>query len=258
MGNSFRLSPGYNPHSLQKQARKWPVLACGNEGNDINSDLAAHFNLVWSSVPLATSFLPASGVASDLIDEFGLDAARLALISSQGRAVTLELLESAFKWLAKIYESFFRSARTAFSPQVWLEAALQSRDHVLCRRKPHSGLACIRHAARLSPAGSNLDKREKALVALSVFPFAPILSFALLKHFETECRLEELLQQFDELIAVRYRLEGGGFHWAVFRRGTFTEDPLAAFLALKQVKKACAEKTPILNKCLNDWLICLT
>ena len=77
----------YNPQSIEKQARKWPVFTCEA---DIYADLRRRIEGVsglcaydWIFPEIKTEFFE-----KDIVDEYGIDACRLAVIRACGNKNT--------------------------------------------------------------------------------------------------------------------------------------------------------------------------
>ncbi|MDN5278196.1 MAG: hypothetical protein PWR01_2161 [Clostridiales bacterium] len=253
------MTARYNPHSLQKQARKWPVSFSNDEfAEDLRfrirqlngNDLPQPIGFSCDSLPVST----------DLIDEYGCDCARIAYLEAQNQNVSTVLLESAFKWLAKLFDNFSRPGCQKFRSDIWFEMILQAGDHILQRNHFHNGLACIRKAAKISPPSADLDEKQKKLVFSCLYPFIPIFAQALAENHLGSARIFNLAKLFDcfpELIKVRYSIENGGGHWAVFSRKKFNNSPLQSLLEIKWVGLACSGKSPGLQETDEGFVICM-
>lgn len=253
------MNSRYNPHSLQKQARKWPVSL---SIKDLSADLEFRTRQIWDETtqaqldPFACDFK----IDQEFVDEYGIDCCRIATIEAQNLSINQVFLESSFKWLAKISDHLNDSKPGTFSAKVWFEKALQAKDHILTRDKQHAGLACIKSAAKISPPHSHLSDNELELVYGCLYPFAPVISQAFWSRSENPQipSMKKLLLKFPELVAIRYSLEKGGWHWGVFARDKFSSSPIETILAVKWVKIATAGKKLEIKNTSEGHLICFS
>lgn len=174
----------------------------------------------------------------ELINEYGIDACRMATVAAMGQGLTIELLESAYKWLSNFYGSFLTESNN-FSTAIWLETALQTHDHIYRRSNTHAGLALIRKAFKHSKPGSNLCQNSRDLVLSCVYPFIPVIAGFLHDYPANLFRsIKSLLQCFPEFKPVRFAMQAGGWHWKVFDRTSYEHDPINCLQQIKWVKLA--------------------
>lgn len=246
----------YNPHSIEKQARNWPVLFyCQNLLSDISTRTAQLYEKArpgWID-PFSIKII----IDEDLAAEYGIDACRLACLSAGSQPITQNLLESACKWLGKFFASFFSDTQD-FSPMPWLEAALQIHDQILLRNNFHAGLALARKAFKSARPGRNISLEEKDLVLSTLSPFAPVLTGYLSGMPDrTPIPFKKLSQCFTELIGIRFALPRGGWHWKVFNRQEYEKDPLGQLRTVKWVALALGENKAKLQLNEEGTRICL-
>ncbi|EKD82130.1 MAG: hypothetical protein ACD_39C01468G0002 [uncultured bacterium] len=236
------MTARYNPHRIEKQARKWPVLF---SAGSLEEDLKLRLNMLWNKTKQAWAdpFCCKYAVNLDLLAEYGIDTVRLALISAQQKASADTLLESSFKWLARLDHLMNAAEQETFDPTPWLEAALQTYDHVMLRNNYYSGLALLRKALRSAPPGRNLPAHQRNLILSAVYPYAPLwATFNLPAELLFPTTISFTIESFEELACVRFSLPKGGWHWKVFERSSYEANPLAELLRLKWVKKAADGK----------------
>ena len=231
------MTARYNPHRIEKQAREWPVLS---SARTLAEDIHMRFAMIWNrqrhvwTDPFVTTV-----INTELLKEYGSDTARIAQISAQGGAEVESLLESSFKWLARLNMLFNTCESNDFSEVPWLEAILQSHDQVVIRNRIYCGFSRIRRALRLSPPGKNLSSLQKHLVITAVYPFCPLWArFNLSPESGMPVSAPELIEGFSQYLCIRLALPAGGWHWCVFSRERFEKDPASELLKLKWVSKA--------------------
>lgn len=253
------MSARYNPHSFQKQARKWPVSV---SIKDFISDLEIRTRQIWNETALEKldSFSCELPIEREFAEEYGVDCCRLAHLEAQNLPTSQTFLDSAFKWLAKLFSQLHAPPSKTFSAKIWFEMALQAKDHILDRKMPHAGLACIKRAVKLSPPNSELADKELSLVRKCIYPFAPILA----QSMENEQRdflpenLKDLFSCFPELVMIRYSIEKGGWHWGVFQKKQFSSSPIETLLSVKWVNFAAQGKKLSLKNTSEGQLICFS
>lgn len=243
------MTARYNPHSIEKQARQWPVLlSCSSLDNDIRN----RFAQLWQEQTpgFISPFACEMPFTEDLQREYGTDACRIACLSQSGLPRQQEL-EPAFKWLARLYQQLNRPV-SAFAAAPWLEAAYRAGDHVRHRENAMAALTELKHAVRLAPPGINLADHENALVAACLYPFAPLLAahIARAANFAWQ-NLALISESFANLVCVRYALENGGWQQKVFNRQQFAADPLRELKSLKQVRKAIGARPASISQ--TEW-----
>ncbi|PKL43222.1 MAG: hypothetical protein CVV41_10915 [Candidatus Riflebacteria bacterium HGW-Riflebacteria-1] len=246
----------YNPHRIEKQARKWPVSLYREKLED---DIKLRINMLWKTSEHAwiDPFACRYSVRNELQSEYGTDAVRFAQISAQQANCAEALLESSFKWLARLDYLMNTSEQAAFDPIPWLETALQTYDHATTRNNCYAGLALLRKALRLAQPGKNLEPRQRDLVISVVYPYAPLWAiFNLSSEFLFPKAVPDIVRSFSELVCVKFSLPEGGWHWRVFARENYEADPLAELLKIKWVKKAADGKIVRLESHENRLKIC--
>lgn len=236
------MTARYNPHKIEKQARKWPVSL---SADSLAEDIKMRMHMLWKKVEhvwLTPTFCD-SQIDDDLLREYGTDAARLAIICAQGDVTPSSLLESSFKWLARLDAQTNYPAGSSFNEVPWLEAAMQGHDHVIARNNPYSGLALVRRALRLAPPTKDLSAIEKDLVISTIYPYCPFWAiFNLAPDFRLPAAIPDIATEFKKFICIRFSLPAGGWHWKVFDRLRFQADPAAEFCNVVWVKKASQGK----------------
>ncbi len=240
---------------MQKQARKWPVsVSISNLNEDVKARFAQCSNGNLARIVALNTH--EYGIDAELVEEYGIDACRIAVFSAQKKEKPQMLLESAYKWLARQYSSIEQS-QGHFSAAVWLEAFYQARDQVCLRDHLYSGLASVRRAARLSPLCQQMSVDETNLAGLCIYPFAPVFALHLLQPLRLIKNLQELTLNLPGLLPVRYRIEKGGWQWSVFCREDFEKEPMQSLLQRKMIRKACMNKEARLEKTDEGLVICL-
>lgn len=238
---------------MQKQARKWPVSV---SVTNLVDDIILRANQAWQgeewnfSDPFAVHY----DIEKALTEEYGADCCRIASIEAQNQSVNQVYLESAFKWLAKVYNSFQTETKANFKPDIWLELLFQARDHLLKRKKAHTALACIKKAFKLSPPAKTISAAEKLIVLTAMYPFAPILVLNC-GELQQNKAIEDLTSFFPEYIAVKFCIQSGGWHWAIFNRAGFESNQSLEFKSIKWVKLAAKDKELLLKKDTEGYII---
>jgi len=250
------LTARYNPHRIEKQARKWPVSF---SPDCIETDLKFRINGLWNkanqawSDPFSCNYL----IDKDLQSEYGVDATRIAQISAQNRVSANSLLESAFKWLARLDYLINIVDQDTFNPIPWLEAALQMHDHVTLRDDYYAGLALLRKALRLAPPGKNLSMHHRQIVMAATYPYCPLwTTFNLSMEFSLPTALPVIIATYEKLACVRFSLPKSGWHWKVFERKSFDRNPVAEICQIKWVKKAVQNKVVRIEENENGLKLC--
>jgi len=247
------LTARYNPHRIEKQAKKWPASF---STASLNEDIRQRCKMLWNELEHAWIDPSGSAPAIDrlLIEEYGIDAARIAHICAQGSVPATSLLESCFKWLARLDRQFNQCESRSFSAAPWLEAALQSYDHIIGRSSAYCGFSQIRRALREASPGQNLNQLQKELIISAVYPYCPLWArFNLTEAAGMPLSMPWLIQNFSEFACIRFALPGGGWHWKVFARGRFDQNPVGELLKLRWVKKAAGNR-PVNIKNLDEGL----
>ena len=248
----------YNPQSIEKQVRKWPVLFSEKE---IHSDLALRLNQMLGTVskgfvdPFSVSF----PFNEDLASEYGIDACRLALINSEKSEEAVDLLEPSYKWISKLYDSLNKKkVEASFNPLPWLEAIIQFHDHILTRKADRLALALVMKAFKKSPPNIGISSRERDLVYLCLYPFVPVfVSFTNPENFPKN-NIKEIIESFSEYKCVKIALENGGWHWQVFSRNAFEQNPVSEISKIRWIKKAIINKNIVLKNDDGGIRICFS
>ncbi len=249
----------YNPQSLEKQAGLWPVFA---SSGSLAEDVALRMRQLWNLSPMGWIAPGRSqpGISEDLAAEFGIDACRISLIS-EGMSLPAEpvhQLEAAFKWLARI----FRDSQvdcTAYHPGPWLEAAAQSRDHILCRSDLRAALMSVKHAAKVSPPQINADGRFRRLVIACLYPFVPVLAAKLGgSPANLHLSMPQIAEEFPEYLCVRFAIADSGWQNRVFNAGYFKQDPKKALLEVKAVARAAGKRDFLIQNTDGGLRICFS
>ncbi len=200
-----------------------------------------------------------TGFSEEFHYEYGIDACRIARISpgSSSDEKAGLLLEPSFKWLARLHQQVEMAGKD-FVPDPWLEAAIQSRDHILNRENASAALATVRHAAKVSPPHAGLNANAFALVFACLYPFAPIL--AMYGAQQTKARIENLpalIGSFENHVCIRFALENGGWHQKVFDRKKFAANPLSELRNVKWIEKALGDRCATIAETEEGLKICI-
>ena len=248
----------YNPQSIEKQVRKWPVLFSEKE---LYEDLVLRLNQLSGTKPQGwiNPFSVELPFDKESIYEYGNDACRLAVINSNKQADLVSFLEPSFKWIARIHESFYKNkTNDSFNPEPWLEALIQFRDHIIERKSPRLALALVMKAFKESAPNPNLAVRDKKLVYTCLCPFIPVYSTTIIDNSLPQNTINEILESFSEYICVRISLEKGGWHWNVFSRKEFEENPISELSKIKWINKAINGKQTTIKKEYGGIKICFS
>lgn len=229
----------YNPQSIEKQVRQWPVLF---SETDLHKDIILRVNQLWSDNSanksgLINPFSCTLPFDKEIISEYGTDACRLAAINSGNQSPEL-LLEPSFKWLARLHDTICMNSDKSFNPVPWIEAIIQAKDHIICRNSDRLALALAMKAFKEASPDSSLTANEISLVAAAIFPFAPVYAIARLFPENNVPSIKTIIDSFSDFYCARIALENGGWHWHVFARKAFLSTPEEELLKLKWVKKA--------------------
>ena len=258
MGFIEKLTFRYNPQSIEKQVRKWPVLF---SEKDFYSDLVLRLNQLHGSYPFGwfKAFSVEMPFEKSFIEEYGIDACRLAIINSNNQNNLESFLEPSYKWIAKLHETYFKkSINSVFNPLPWLEALVQQKDHIVTRKAARLALALVMKAFKDAPPSSELTDREKHLVYSCIYPFLPIFSTSIINESSPQYSLNDIIERFNEFICIRVSLEKGGWHWQVFSRKIFEADPVLELSKIKWINKAIKNKNIIIKKEEGGIRICFS
>ncbi len=229
----------YNPHSIRKQAAKWPVLFYKSS---IEQDISFRTLQLWEKAEQGWLEPVCNHPKNSDFDEYGPDAVRIAQIASSRIDKTENLLESSFKWLAGYFVSF-QSPTNTFSSAIWLEAAYQIHDFILLRQNIRTALTTLKKAYKISRPGSNISNEEKNLVISCLYPFAPYLTGYLAGIPERfPVSIPALSRAFSDLAPVKIGFEHGGLAWHVFRRIELEENLKPVLRKIKWVRSATADR----------------
>ncbi|HQB82006.1 MAG TPA: hypothetical protein PLR50_00805 [Candidatus Rifleibacterium sp.] len=200
------------------------------------------------------------GISEDLAAEFGIDACRIALVSEGARlpAEPLDQLEAAFKWLARIFRDSQQDS-AVHNPEPWLEAAAQSRDHLLCRSDLRAALMSVKHAAKVSPPQIKAGGRFKSLVLACLYPFVPVLAAQLAGSPDNMLlSLPQIVEEFPEYLCVRFAIADSGWQNRVFNARHFKSDPKKSLLQVKAVARAAGKKDFFIQNADGGLRICFS
>ena len=169
-----KLTFRYNPQSIEKQVRKWPVFF---SENNLHLDIEKRLGQLLGTNPQGwyNPYSVELPFDTDLIYEYGIDVCRFAVINSGYKKQAESFLEPSFKWVAKFHEIYSHNNKTdSFNPIPWLEAIVQMQDHIITRKADRLALALVMKAFKDSPLSCKLTELEELLVASCLFPFIPI------------------------------------------------------------------------------------
>ncbi len=248
----------YNPQSIEKQVRKWPVLF---SETDILQDLILRLNQLSGKFEKGwiTPFSINMPFEKNLIYEYGIDACRLAIINSNNQNSLENFLEPSYKWIAKFHETYFKNRTDiVFNPLPWLEALVQLEDHIITRKAARLALALVMKAFKNAPPFSNITSREKHLVYSCIYPFIPVYSTTIINESSPQYSLNEIKENFNEFICIKVSLEKGGWHWQVFSRKIFEANPILELSKIKWINKAIKGKNTIIKEEEGGIRICFS
>ncbi|MDD3001240.1 MAG: hypothetical protein PHF29_05760 [Candidatus Riflebacteria bacterium] len=242
----------YNPQSIEKQAKKWPVFTYEE---DIYADMRRRLEggiglraYDWIFPEVKTEYFD-----KEIIDEYGIDACRLSVISTCGNKNTdkndyLKHLDSTYNWLSRFYEAFTIESSRQFDEKPWLNAIFQAYDHAVLRKKPNLAFALICKAFKDCPPNKALTKNNLELVLSAVYPFLPILSRFLVEKFVVKLgTVNEIFEKSEKFVGVRFRIGEGGWHREIFDKVRYEEAPLVELLRIKWVNAAANKRQATLT-----------
>ena len=248
----------YNPQSIEKQVRKWPVFF---SENDLHQDIKKRLEQLLDANPKGwyNPYSVELPFEKDLIYEYGIDACRFAVINSGYSNNAETFLEPSFKWIAKFHEVYCHRNQTAlFKPIPWLEAIVQMQDHIITRKADRLALALVMKAFKESPLPCQLKESEELLVAACLFPFIPIYTACYFSKILEIISIKKIIESFTEYSCVKIALEKGGWHWHVFTRKNFEDQPVAELSKIKWIKKAIIGKDVKLKNEAGGIRICFS
>ena len=248
----------YNPQSLEKQVRKWPVFF---SENNLHQDVVKRLEqlLDEKSKGWYDPYSVRLPFDKDLIYEYGIDACRFAVINSGYSKNAEAFLEPSFKWIAKFHEIYCRKSKeSSFNPVPWLEAIIQMQDHIIARKTDRLALALVMKAVKESPPSSALTNSEEQLVFACLFPFIPIYTACYFPKILEIISIKKIIESFTQYSCVKIALEKGGWHWQVFARNSFENQPIVELSNIRWVKKAIAGKNVNLKKEAGGIRICFS
>ncbi len=254
----------YNPHSLQKQARKWPVFlsdASLPQPKTLNEDMQDRLSEAWTGIlkspyPICST----SKIPEDFMEEFGIDACRVAAISPGNNREIEHALELAFKWVGSVFSSFtnIAAAKTSFNSCIWVEAVFASRD-LLNKNKAYQALARLKKAQKLSPINTGLSKPDQAIILAGLFPFIPITvgSLAFRNEICLSEGIEALIASMADIVVIKYSIGSSGWNWGAFNKDAFENSKKNCFNSLPIVKKSFGNKEYQIKQVKNGFKLCL-
>jgi hypothetical protein len=248
----------YNPQSLEKQVRKWPVFF---SENNLHLDIEKRLGQLSGANP--TGWYDPYSVElpfeKDLIYEYGMDACRFAVINSGYKKQAESFLEPSFKWIAKFHEiSCHRNKTDSFNPIPWLEAIIQMQDHIITRKADRLALALVMKAFKESPLSCQLTESDELLIASCLFPFIPIYAANYFPKILEINSIKKIIESFTEYSCVKIALEKGGWHWHVFTRKSFENAPIDELSKIRWIKKAIIGKNINLKNEAGGIRICFS
>lgn len=250
------MTSRYNPHRIEKQARQWPALSFAET---LEEDLKIRSQILWENQENTwlDPFRVDTGFPREIQAEYGVDACRIACLAAHGTVNPQTLLESSFKWLAKLNTLFTAIPRADFIASIWLQAALQGHDHINLRNLPYSALALIRHALSHSPPNKNLSPLQKNFVISAVSPFCPLWArFNLPPQQNLPSTFPTLLKEFPEYVCIKLSLPTGGHSWQVFLSERYAADPISEIRSLKWINKAAGTRKIRLENLADGVKLC--
>lgn len=257
MGNvDFSIARKYNLHSIANQVFKLELECCSFNNNI--EDVKSRTEQIWNKQP--KFYLPCNNNFSAnklLLDEYGADVCNIALITTK-QTVSVESLEIAWKLVAKIYHNLVNKKNNVYSRALWLEAAFQIKDHVLEHSNLYTALSLFKRTIKKGMPDLSSQKDDVRLFLLTAYPFFPSLSLYLLhkNKLVSGGGLLSLADKFDELIAVKLKLNESGWYWQVFDRAAYSNAPERELMKIKWIKKACKNKNISINNTDGGTIIC--
>jgi hypothetical protein len=232
----------YNPQSIEKH------ILCEFKGYaepSLMADYKARTNALLEGLadPFPSPKIAIDGISNDILREYGIDACRLAKLSAPALPVPYSLLDSAYNWISKLYDSFNHGQSREFCIKPWLSALLQLPDHIIKRSKPRSAFALIQRAFNESRPTMALSGQEKLCVIACISPFTPILAEYLLKtHGLQKMSIHNIINSFEQYISISLQVGNGGWHREIVDKGQFAKNPLPELLKIKWVSRAVKNK----------------
>ena len=248
----------YNPQSIEKQVRKWPVFF---SENNIHQDIVKRLGQLLEINPKGwyNPYSVELPFEKDLVYEYGMDACRFAFINSGYNKQAEKLLEPSFKWIAKFHEIYsHKASNRLFNPVPWLEAIIRMEDHIISRKADRLALALVMKAFRESPPSCQLTETEELLIAACLFPFIPIYTAYNFPKILEINSIKKIIESFTEYSCVKIALEKGGWHWHVFIRNSFENQPIAELSNIRWIKKAIIGKNISLKNEAGGIRICFS
>jgi len=259
MGSIETIISRYNPHFLQKTTSQKFTLFIRRTSRILNvQSLAA---CLWNNdcEPESKTPLEISSNA-EILEEYGIDAVRIADITSAWATPENSILESSLRWLAAVHDHAMglRSTEKKWDAAPWLQAAFSAKDHILIRGKIYPALASIRKAWKNAPLTLETPISGLILGFSLLFPFAPILSKWMLDRISSwpPPAIEALSQHFPPQKAVRISIEKGGWIWEVFDSNLFEKNPKESIFTLRWVQRIVKNHDWTIRHSKEGWQIC--
>lgn len=254
------MTTRYNPQSIEKKTEC--LSASASPFSSLSADIAFRFSQLNDSPKAIKPVGVFNGVLeaeSALIAEYGIDASRFAQIVAQGRKISSELLDSAYKWLSLTHSAFFTEGKAPFNSALWLECLLSAKQSVLKKGYIHGGLAFIRKAKKSFPPSNALSNEQYSLILSAIYPFCPIFAvFHSLRLSAPLLSIRALTASFGRYVCVKFSLKNDVWFYKVFNRIEFENSPTEAFLKIKWVKTAARGKKLTVLKQQEGFLLCLS
>lgn len=258
----------YNPHSLQKDLSKLSILPLPHPMS-LNEEVFFLAEKYWKQ-PTKPSyyspFMKPEDISKDRFLEYGIDACRLAkLSSSKGGIPTDSLLESSYKWLSSFYEKFFDldCKIDSWSPGPWLIAAQAARDHLLARKRPYASFSMIKKANKEAKLTLRASIEGKLLCSILLMPFAPVMGITLVDLIYNVSTFPESFFSFDSMASAFPPLKpycistkDGGRKWEVLNSKNIKKNLKTEISKLPWVKKTFKNIDWTLSKTPDGWMIC--
>ena len=132
------------------------------------------------------------------------------------------------------------------------------QDHIIARKADRLALALVMKAVKESPPSSALTNSEEQLVFACLFPFIPIYTACYFPKILEIISIKKIIESFTQYSCVKIALEKGGWHWQVFSRNSFENQPIVELSNIRWVKKAIAGKNVNLKKEAGGIRICFS
>lgn len=254
----------YNPHKFQKQARAWKSIQSNDQSllNDILQRQLSIWNteaFEWQMPTYCSDII----ISSDIYEEYGHDACRMATIMSIYNKQTVEsLLETCHKWISKFHISILSNESKPFNPAIWLKACYMAKDYIKKQNRYDLAIAALKKAIKLSPPCNSLKLEDKTLILGCLYPFFPIISgYFLLDAYHqwpTDLNFKSFLnEKYQNFKPIKFAINKSGWYWEIFETISFIQNPKLSFATIPWLAKATNNKDFEIQKEQEGYRLCL-